>query len=384
MKKKYKLDIFNSISSIKKSDWNLCNKNGNLFTSFNFLKLLEDSNSLSDRTGWHPYYFSWYKENSIEACLAAYKKLNSQGEFIFDHSWANVFQRLNLNYYPKLVVASPFTPITGRRLLTQDENNIELKKVLINDIKDFCIKKNLSSLHINFIDDKQIKLYLDNNFIIRYGEQFHFINNGYSSFEEFLDKLSYKKRKAIVKERNAIKKMGLNIRILKGDDVNIQVLEELYKLYITTIDKKWSYDYLTRDFFLNLKNYLKDNLVIIIASEGSNIIAAALNFISNNSLYGRYWGTKKEFPFLHFEICYYKAIEIAIELKLSKVEAGAQGPHKIKRGYIPTLTYSAHLIFNKELHSIFDKYNKLEQQNILNDIKILKEEYSPFKATSQK
>ena len=384
MKKKYKLDIFNSISSIKKTDWNLCNKNGNLFTSFNFLKLLEDSKSLSDRTGWHPYYFSWHKENSIEACLAAYKKLNSQGEFVFDHSWANVFQRLNLNYYPKLVIASPFTPITGRRILTQDENNIELRKILINDIKDFCIKKNLSSLHINFIDEEQVKLYLDNDFIIRYGEQFHFINNGYSSFEEFLDKLSYKKRKVIIKERNAIKKMGLNIRVLKGDDVNIHVLEELYKLYITTIDKKWSYDYLTKDFFLNLKSYLKDNLVIIIASEGSNIIAAALNFISNNNLYGRYWGTKKELPFLHFEICYYMAIEIAIKLKLSKVEAGAQGPHKIKRGYIPTLTYSAHLIFNKELHNVFDKYNKLEQQNILNDIKILKEEYSPFKAAYQK
>ncbi|PPR26681.1 MAG: hypothetical protein CFH34_00798 [Alphaproteobacteria bacterium MarineAlpha9_Bin4] len=383
MIRKYKLKTFSKIGSIRKLDWDRCNQNGNLFTSYNFLKLLEDSNSLSDRTGWNPYYFTWDTENNLQACVAAYEKVNSQGEFVFDHSWANVYQKLGLSYYPKLLIASPFTPITGKRILLRKENNIEFKKKIIDDIIEFSIKKKFSSLHINFIDEEQIKFYSDNNFIIRYGEQFHFVNNGYLSFQDFLDKLSYKKRKAIIKERNSIKKMGIKIEILKGNNIQSDILEELYKFYITTIDKKWSYDYLTIDFFLNLKRYLKDNLVIIIALQGKKVIAAALNFISNNILYGRYWGTKKELPYLHFEVCYYKAIETAIDLNLSKVEAGAQGPHKIKRGYTPALTYSAHLVFNKELHEIFSRYNELEKENILNNIRILKEEYSPYKVISE-
>ena len=382
MNKKYKLEIFNKISLLKKNEWDSCNENGNLFTSYNFLKLLEDSNSLIDRTGWYPSYFSWYKGNSINACAAAYKKVNSQGEFVFDHSWANVFARLNLNYYPKLVIASPFTPIAGKRLLIKDEVDFHLKKMMLRDVKNFCINEQLSSLHINFIEEDQIQFYLENDFIIRYGEQFHFINKQYSSFEDFLNNLSYKKRKAIIKERSAIKKAKVNIKVLKGDDISNKILEKLYKFYLTTIDKKWSYDYLTRDFFLNLKNYLKENLVVIIAYKESEVIATALNFISNNNLYGRYWGSKEEIPFLHFELCYYKAIEVAIENKLNKVEAGAQGPHKIKRGYLPTLTYSAHYIFNDELHKIFAKYNELEKQNIMDNIKILNREYSPYKTIS--
>ena len=176
--------------------------------------------------------------------------------------------------------------------------------------------------------------------------------------------------------------MGIKVKVLTGDEIDKSILAELYNLYILTINKKWSYDYLTKDFFLNLKSYLNRNLVIIVAVEQSSIISVALNFISKNTLYGRYWGTKKELPFLHFEVCYYKAVETAIKLKLDKVEAGAQGPHKIKRGYIPRLTYSAHILFNEELHKIFSKYNKLEQKNIIDDINVIKEQYSPFKTTS--
>ena len=382
MKIKHKLKVSNKINSIQKSEWDQCNYEGNLFTSYNFLKLLEDSKSLEERTGWHPYYFCLYKENKIEACVAAYKKFNSQGEFVFDHAWANVYQKLNLNYYPKLVIASPFTPITGERLLIKNNKSDLIKSMLIKNLKKFCVEQNLSSLHINFIKKNQIKVFLDNNFIIRYGEQFHFINNNYLSFDHFLQSLSYKKRKAIIKERKAIDKMGIEVKVLKGNDINSLVLEDLYKLYLTTIEKKWSYDYLTKDFFLNLKKYLKENLVIIAAYHEKKIIALALNFISNNILYGRYWGTYKDFPFLHFELCYYKAIEIAIKLKLNKVEAGAQGPHKIKRGYIPTATYSAHFIFNEELQNIFNKYNEIEKSNIINDIELIKKEYSPYKINS--
>ena len=250
---------------------------------------------------------------------------------------------------------------------------------MIKDIINYCSDQKLSSLHVNFIEEEQISFYLKNNFIVRFGEQFHFINKSYSSFDDFLNNLSYKKRKAIIKERNSIKKIGINVEVLNADEVTKDILNELYVFYLKTIDKKWSYDYLTKDFFLNLNNYLKENLIVIIAKYKSEIIAAALNFVSNNNLYGRYWGTKKELPFLHFELCYYKAIELAIAMKLNKVEAGAQGPHKIKRGYAPILTYSAHYILNQELHKIFNKYNELEKENVLNQIKVLKEEYSPYK-----
>ena len=178
--------------------------------------------------------------------------------------------------------------------------------------------------------------------------------------------------------------MGIKVKVLYEDEINNVVLDNLYRLYLTTIEKKWSYDYLTKDFFLNLKNYLNKNLVIIAAYKEEEIVALALNFISNNTLYGRYWGAYKEFPFLHFELCYYKAIETAIQLKLDKVEAGAQGPHKIKRGYLPIATYSAHYIFNAELQKIFRKYNEIEKTNILSDIELIKKEYSPFKTNSQK
>ncbi len=379
MTKKYNFKVHNNIESINKSEWNLCNSEGNLFTSYSFLKLLEDSKSLESRTGWHPNYFSLHSDNKIEACIAAYKKYNSQGEFVFDHSWANVYQKLGLNYYPKLVVASPFTPISGARLLVKDKKNEAAKNVLIKNLKNFCINENLSSIHVNFINKNEVNFFLKNNFFIKYGEQFHFTNNNYSTFQDFLASLSYKKRKAIIKERNMIKKMGIEIKVLKGNDINSTVLENLYKLYISTIEKKWSYDYLTKDFFLNLKNYLNEDLVIIAAYYEKRILALALNFISNNNLYGRYWGTYKNLPFLHFELCYYKAIETAILFKLDKVEAGAQGPHKIKRGYVPTATYSAHFILNKELHHIFKKYNEIEKDNIINEIKILKKEYSPYK-----
>ena len=382
MKTEYNLKIYNNIDSIKKSDWDLCNKKGNLFTSHSFLKLLEDSKSLGDRTGWDPYYFSILKENKVEACIAAYKKYNSQGEFVFDHSWANVYQQLGLNYYPKLVIASPFTPITGQRFLIKGNETDNLKKILIKKLKDFCVEKKLSSLHINFINENEINFFLKNNFIVRYGEQFHFINNNYSSFQDFLESLSYKKRKAIIKERSSIEKMGIKIKVLKGDEINKSVLEDLYRLYLSTIEKKWSYDYLTKEFFINLKNYLKKNLIIIAAYYKKEIVALALNFRSDNNLYGRYWGSYKSFPFLHFELCYYKAIEIAIALKLNKVEAGAQGPHKIKRGYIPAATYSAHFILNNELHKVFSKYNEIEKNNILNDIELIKKEYSPYKIKS--
>ena len=379
MNNKNNYRIFNQISSISRKEWDLCNHNGNLFTSYNFLKLLEDSQSLMDRTGWYPCYFSWYNKDTIDACVPAYKKTNSQGEFVFDHSWANVFERLSLPYYPKLVIASPFTPITGERLLIKNNVDMKFKLKMIKDIINYCSDQKLSSLHVNFIEEEQISFYLKNNFIVRFGEQFHFINKSYSSFDDFLNNLSYKKRKAIIKERNSIKKIGINVEVLKADEVTKDVLNELYIFYLKTIDKKWSYDYFTKDFFLNLNNYLKENLIVIIAKYKSEIIAAALNFVSKNNLYGRYWGAKKELPFLHFELCYYKAIELAIAMKLNKVEAGAQGPHKIKRGYAPTLTYSAHYILNQELHKIFNKYNELEKENVLNQIKVLKEEYSPYK-----
>ncbi len=349
MKNKINIKVVSSINKFKAKDWDNCNKNGNVFLSYNFLKLLEDSNSIGGNTGWQPIYFCLKVDDKITAVVPSFIKYHSQGEFVFDHSWAQAYQSLGLNYYPKLLIASPFSPVTGKRILVTQNINALIKKKLFDFIKDFCKEKKISSIHINFFEEHELDFLKNEGFLIRYGEQFHFTNNNYNTFEDFLNKLSYKIRKSINKERQSIKHQGIDIEIIKNEEFNENLSQIMYQFYISTIKKKWSYNYLSKEFFIKLPQYLNKESILIIAKQNKNIVAGALNFISNNILYGRYWGSNTDIKNLHFEVCYYQAMELAIKNKYIKVEAGAQGAHKIKRGYLPKVTYSDHFIFNEKL-----------------------------------
>ena len=379
MKNKINIKIVNSINKFKAKDWDNCNKNGNVFLSYNFLKLLEDSNSIGGNTGWQPVYFCLKINDKIRAIVPSFIKYHSQGEFVFDHSWAQAYQSLGLNYYPKLLIASPFSPVTGKRILVTQNINALIKKKLFDFIKDFCKEKKISSIHINFFEEHELDFLKNEGFLIRYGEQFHFTNNNYNTFEDFLNKLSYKIRKSINKERQSIKHQGIDIEIIKHEKFNKNLSEIMYQFYLSTIKKKWSYNYLSKDFFIKLPQYLKKESILILAKKNKNIIAGALNFISNDILYGRYWGCNSDIKNLHFEVCYYQAMEYAIKNKYIKVEAGAQGAHKIKRGYLPKITYSAHYIFNEKLKLAIKNFLEEERKVVLNDVHYINDNYSPFK-----
>ena len=379
MKNKINIKVVSSINKFKAKDWDNCNKNGNVFLSYNFLKLLEDSNSVGGNTGWQPIYFCLKVDDKITAVVPSFIKYHSQGEFVFDHSWAQAYQSLGLNYYPKLLIASPFSPVTGKRILVTQNINALIKKKLFDFIKDFCKEKKISSIHINFFEEHELDFLKNEGFLIRYGEQFHFINDNYNTFEDFLNKLSYKIRKSINKERQSIKHQGIDIEIIKNEDFDENLSQIMYQFYISTIKKKWSYNYLSKDFFIKLPQYLKKESILILAKKNKNIIAGALNFISNDILYGRYWGSNADIKNLHFEVCYYQAMELAIKNKYIKVEAGAQGAHKIKRGYLPKITYSAHYIFNEKLKLAIKNFLAEERRIVLNDINHINDNYSPFK-----
>ena len=379
MKDRIQITAESSINKFKAKDWDDCNKNGNVFLSYNFLKLLEDSNSIGGNTGWQPVYFCLKVSNKITAIVPSFIKYHSQGEFVFDHSWAQAYQSLGINYYPKLLIASPFSPVTGKRILVTQNINAQIKKNLFDFIKDFCKEKKISSIHINFFEEHELDFLKNEGFFIRYGEQFHFMNNNYNTFEDFLNKLSYKIRKSINKERQSIKHQGIDIEIIKNGEFNESLSQIMYQFYISTIKKKWSYNYLSKDFFIKLPDYLKKESILILAKKNKNIIAGALNFISNNILYGRYWGSNADIKNLHFEVCYYQAMELAIKNKYIKVEAGAQGAHKIKRGYLPKITYSAHYIFNEKLKLAIKNFLAEERKIVLNDINHINDNYSPFK-----
>ncbi len=369
-----------SIKEFNKEQWDRCNINGNIFLSYNFLLSLEQSNSVCVDKGWSPIYFGVIKKSTLIAVIPSFIKSHSQGEFVFDHAWAQAYNNLGLQYYPKLLVASPFTPVSGLRILINpNEESKELKIKLIDYIKNYCVKKNISSIHINFFDTSELDTFKRLGFTIRYGEQFHFTNQNYKNFNDFLDRLNYKSRKKIIKERKSLINKDICIDIISKKDINKKICEYMYEFYMSTIQKKWSYNYLSKDFFLNIPKYLSKNTIIITAKYKKDIIAGALNFISNNKLYGRYWGCFVEIPNLHFEVCYYKAIEIAIKNKYYTVEAGAQGAHKIKRGYLPKITYSAHFIFNKSLKNAINNFVKEEKNTILNEVNYINENYSPYK-----
>ena len=376
-----KIELASSLSNIDKNQWNKLNICNHPFTSYEFLNALETSNSVSTKTGWTPKHILVKNAaNNLIGASPNYLKMHSYGEYIFDHSWANAFENAGGQYYPKLLSAIPFTPATGPRILLspQKNNNDEIFKLIIGTYEQLVKNNNLSSAHINFITKQLSDTLNKRNWIKREGLQFHWYNKKYQSFDDFLDELKSTKRKAIKKERKKINEYGLTIERLTGDALNVKIWDSFYEFYLSTIDKKWGGAYLTKDFFYSINRSMKNKILLVIAKKNNDIIAGALNFIGEKTLYGRNWGSKLDIPFLHFELCYYQAIEYAIENKIQIVEAGAQGHHKIQRGYIATSTYSAHYIQNDSFDKAVRGFVEMEANEINKQIEIINQQGSPY------
>ena len=376
-----KIELASSLRNIDKNQWNKLNICNHPFTSYEFLNALETSNSVSTKTGWTPKHILVKSAaNDLIGASPNYLKMHSYGEYIFDHSWANAFENAGGQYYPKLLSAIPFTPATGPRILLspQKNNNDEIFKLIIGTYEQLVKNNNLSSAHINFITKQLSDTLNKRNWIKREGLQFHWNNKKYQSFDDFLDELKSTKRKAIKKERKKINEYGLTIERLTGDALNVKIWDSFYEFYLSTIDKKWGGAYLTKDFFYSINRSMKNKILLVIAKKNNDIIAGALNFIGKNTLYGRNWGSKLDIPFLHFELCYYQAIEYAIENKIQIVEAGAQGHHKIQRGYIATSTYSAHYIQNDSFDKAVRGFVEMEANEVNKQIEIINQQGSPY------
>ena len=368
-----------SLNNINKKDWDLCLNDDHPFTQYEYLSALEKSNSACNETGWQPHHYIEYNNNKVVAICPLYIKNHSFGEYIFDHAWAEAYHRYGLNYYPKLQSAIPFTPVTGERILVsqsiKDKN--KTKSTAIVNIIEEVKKINVSSLHFNFIKspDEWTK---KNNLMIREGIQFHWMNNNYKSFNNFLETLSSRKRKQIKKERLSIKNNNLVIKIFQGKDIKEEHMSFFYDCYLDTTSRKWGSTYLTKDFFFEILKTLNNKIVLIIAFQNRKKIASAINFVSNSHLYGRLWGSKYEIPYLHFELCYYQAIDYAIKNNISIVEAGAQGEHKLQRGYMPKKIWSAHWIKDQKFSRAIEKFLN-DETNIINKYKKNLEDFAPYK-----
>lgn len=367
------------ITEISAGEWDACAGNDNPFISHAFLSALEESGSTGPRTGWLPQHLALRDpSNQLVAVAPLYLKTHSYGEYVFDHGWAQAFENAGGQYYPKLQVASPFSPVTGPRLLRRPGSNIPIT-VLGNALRQVCTALQLSSVHITFCPHDEWQALGQAGWLQRTGLQFHWENADYSSFDDFLETMPSRKRKILRRERREANTAGLTFQTLRGTDIHPRHWDAFYEFYTSTIDRKWGSAYLTRDFFPLLHQALGDKVVLMLAEDQHRPVAGALNLMSADTLYGRNWGATGHWPFLHFELCYYRAIDFAIEHKLKRVEAGAQGEHKIQRGYLPQRTFSAHWIEDPRLRHAVQNFLKQEDLQIQAEESAL-HQLLPFKA----
>ncbi|SLN54228.1 hypothetical protein ROA7450_02791 [Roseovarius albus] len=375
-----------TLASIGQEDWDSCAcpeaLNGGFpedpFTTYRFLVALEDSGSIGPGTGWEAHYLTAEQNGQMIACAPLYAKGHSQGEYIFDHNWAHAWERAGGRYYPKLQIAVPFTPVTGRRFLTRSGFEDVGLQALAQGAIQLTRQNGLSSLHATFCSRKEWERGPDLGLMQRSSQQFHWVNDGYSNFDAFLTSLSSRKRKNIRKERATASDFGGQIVALTGDDIQPHHWDAIWEFYQDTGARKWGQPYLTRAFFDIAHDNLRDDILLIIALRDDQPIAGAMNFIGRSALYGRYWGCSEHHPCLHFELCYYRAMDFAIARGLQRVEAGAQGEHKLARGYLPVNTYSLHWMADAGFAEAVQSYLLAERDAVEEDIEILTR-YGPFR-----
>lgn len=367
--------ILTTINDVSEAAWDALCPDGHPFLSWRFLNALEASCCVSAETGWAPRHV-WLMDDDETPIGAAplYAKSHSQGEYVFDHGWADALYRAGGDYYPKLQCSVPFTPATGPRLLAKTDS---AKSALATAIVQAAQDWNMSGVHVTFLEETDRKILSGMGFLMREDRQFHFYNRDYDTFEGFLKALSSRKRKTIRRERREAQS-GVSIKRLTGADLRPEHWDIFYACYLDTGARKWGTPYLNREFFARIHDCMADDILLVIASEDDTPIAAALNFIGGQALYGRNWGCLSHKPFLHFELCYYQAIDAAIEMGLPRVEAGAQGEHKLARGYEPVATHSAHFLTHPGLSAAVEDYLTQERRAVERNIKLLGQ-HTPFR-----
>ncbi len=374
-----RLRIVSSIGEVSAAAWDACaNPAGsgspeadpvsqvsdyNPFISHDFLDSAEASGSATARTGWQPQHLlAEDAAGTLVGAVPCYLKSHSRGEYVFDRGWAEAYERAGGDYYPKLQVSVPFTPATGRRLLVRPgPDAAAVQGVLTGGLLELCRRHEASGVHVTFMPESECALLGERGFLRRTDQQFHWENAGYASFDAFLEALSARKRKTIRRERREALENGITVHWLTGSDLTEEAWDAFFDFYMETGSRKWGRPYLTREFYSLVGARMADRIVLIMAKRNGRWIAGAINFIGSHVLYGRHWGATEHHPFLHFEICYYQAIQFAIEHKLARVEAGAQGEHKLARGYLPVITHSAHYIADPGLRRAIADYLQRER-----------------------
>ncbi|NQY59816.1 GNAT family N-acetyltransferase [Cognatishimia sp.] len=387
MSEPIEIQLHRSLAEIAPADWDACARAGDgrpldPFTTYRFLKALEDSGSVGPGTGWQPQYLTAHAGSELIAAAPLYAKGHSQGEYVFDHNWAHAYQNAGGRYYPKLQIAVPFTPATGRRFLTKPGFEEIGQAALVQGALQIGEQNQLSSLHVTFCTDQEVEIGREMGLLHRTGQQFHWVNEDYADFDEFLATLSSRKRKNIRKERKQAQAFGGEIRTYTGDQIQPEHWDAIWAFYQDTGSRKWGTPYLTRDFFEIAHQTLRDDVLLIIAEIDGSPIAGAMNMIGREALFGRYWGCIQDHACLHFEICYYQAIDWAIANGLRRVEAGAQGEHKLARGYLPVETHSLHWMADQGFSDAVAQYLVAERDAVAQEIEILTS-YGPFRNTTQ-
>ncbi|MBL8582717.1 MAG: N-acetyltransferase [Rhizobiaceae bacterium] len=354
--------------------------NYNPFVSYDFLLALEESGCAVRRTGWQGHHVRLEAaDGSLAGAVPCYLKTHSQGEYVFDHGWADAFERAGGSYYPKLQASVPFTPATGPRLLTARElDETGVRRALAAGLRGVAEAVDVSSAHATFVTDEDMDALAGAGFLRRTDQQFHFFNEGYSTYDDFLGTLASRKRKALKRERREALAHGIEIEWLTGRDLTERVWDDFYAFYMDTGGRKWGRPYLNRKFYSLIGERMADDVLLVMARRAGRYIAGAINFIGSNTLYGRHWGCIEEHPFLHFEVCYHQAIDFAIAKGLAVVEAGAQGEHKLARGYRPVTTQSAHFIAHEGLRRAVADYLARERREVEHMGSIL-DEHTPFR-----
>lgn len=374
------METITSITDVPEKDWNGLLAKPHPFLAHGFLRALEESGSAGPGAGWVPLHLILKDEGGqITGAAPLYAKNHSYGEYVFDHGWAEAYMRAGGRYYPKLQCSIPFTPATGPRLLARRKED---KRLLARAMRQACQQVSASSVHATFLEEREKSLWQEEGYLIRTGQQYHWENDGYANFDDFLASLSSRKRKTIRRERRDALKAGLAVRILEGAEIREAHWDCFYDFYRDTGARKWGTPYLNREFFSLAGEAIPESTVLILAERNGIPIAGALNFKSGTTLYGRYWGCREHHRFLHFELCYYQAIDYAIANGLSRVEAGAQGEHKIFRGYRPAPVWSAHWMRDPGLHDGVRRFLAEETEIVEHEAETLAR-YLPFRKGDQ-
>lgn len=387
MSDEYTIRVAQSFKDIAPESWNSLSGASRLpsatpynpFISHAFLSALEESGSATAKTGWLGQHLLLERSDGrLGGAVPGYLKNHSRGEYVFDQGWADAFERAGGRYYPKLQCSVPFTPATGPRLLTTGLDAAAFQQVLASGLQQVTENLGISSAHVTFANEDEIEALEDEGFLHRTDQQFHFINEGYRDHSDFLDALSSRKRKTLKKERRSALENGIEIDWLTGSDLTENIWDQFFTFYMDTGSRKWGKPYLTRAFYSLIGERMADDILLVMAKREGKYIAGAINFIGGDALYGRHWGCIEDHPFLHFEVCYHQAIDFALSKGLKRVEAGAQGEHKLARGYTPVTTHSAHYIAHPGLRHAIAGYLERERSEV-EQINDYLEDHSPFR-----